>query len=109
MFNSFSRLVDEMPEQGIFGVLELERRMIGNDLAEKRTLPVRESRSILSFCQFVAAARHGSQISPVALPVKHVAFYRKTVRRLIEAELLPFEAVEHFDSIFSQDLYQSAA
>ena len=102
-------MIDGMPTQGIIGALELERRMIDDDFARKRTLPLEEARSILSFCHFIEAVRQGSQISPVALPILHVGFYRKTVRRLIEAESLPLEAGEQFENIFSHVLFESAA
>jgi hypothetical protein len=109
LFNSFSTTIDEMPTEGIFGVLELERWMIEDDLARKRTLPIEEARSILSFCHFVDAVKHGSQISPAVLPMMHVVFYRGTVRRLIEAELLPFNTSEQFENTFSHVLFQSTA
>jgi hypothetical protein len=109
LFNSFAKMIDEMPMQGINGTLELERQMIEDDLAQKRTLPIEEAHSILSFCQFINAARQSSQISPVALPIQHVSFYREIVRRLIEAELLPFKASEQFENTFSHVLFQDAA
>ena len=101
-------MIDGMPTHGIIGALELERRMIDDDLASKRTLPLEEARSILSFCHFIDAAQQGSQISPLTLPILQVGFYRKTVHRLVEAELLPFEAREQFENVFSHVLFQSA-
>jgi hypothetical protein len=109
LFNSFSTMLDEMPTQGIIGALELERRMIEDDFALKRTLSLQEAHSILSFCLFIDAAGHGSQISPVTLPILHVGFYRKTIHRLIEAELLPLHAGEQFENVFSHVLFQSTA
>jgi hypothetical protein len=102
-------MIEEMPMQGIIGTLELERRMIEDDLAQKRTLPIEDAHSILSFCQFIDAAKQGFQISPVALPIQHVSFYREIVRRLVETELLPFNASEQFENTFSHILLQSAA
>lgn len=109
LFNSFARMIDEMPMPGIFGTLELERRMIEEDLAQKRTMPIGEVQSILSFCQFIGAAKQDSQILPIALPIQHVSFYREIVRRLIEAELLPLKASEQFENVFSHVLFQDAA
>lgn len=94
---------------GFFGTLQMERRMIEEDLAQKRTLPIEEAHSILSFCQFIDAAKQGSQISPVTLPIQHVSFYREIVCRLIEAELLPVNASEQFENTFSHVLFQDAA
>jgi len=109
LFNTFARMIDEMPMQGIIGALQLERRMIEDDVAQKRTLPIEEAHSILSLCHFIDAARQGFQISPVALPIQHVSFYREIVRRLIEAELLPLNASEQFENTFSHVLFQAAA
>jgi hypothetical protein len=109
LFNSFSTTIEEMPTEGIFGVLELERWMIKDDLARKRTLPIKEANSILSFCHFIDAVKHGSQISPAVLPMMHVVFYRETVRRLIEAELLPLNASEQFENTFSHPFPITAA
>jgi hypothetical protein len=109
LFDSFSTMIDDLPPEGILGALELERWMIEDDVAHKRTLPLDEACSILSFCHFIDAVRQGSRISPVVLEIMHVGFYRKTVRRLIEAELLPFEAGEQFENVFSRVLFQSTA
>lgn len=66
LFNSFGRMVEEIPMQGIIGTLELERKMIEDDVAQNRIMPM-EAHSILSFCQFIDAAKQGSQITPVGL------------------------------------------
>jgi hypothetical protein len=102
-------MIDEMPMPGIFGTLELERQMIEEDLAQNREMPIEEAHSILSFCQFMAAAKQGSQILPVTLPIQHVSFYREIVRRLVETELLPLNTNEQFENTFFHVLFQDAA
>jgi hypothetical protein len=80
---------------------ELERQMLQNDLLEKRTLPFAAVHSILTFCDFLKNAPSGLHTISSALPLEHIAFYRKTVARLIEIGELPFEATELFDETFA--------
>jgi len=67
----------------------------------KRVLPMQEAVSVLDFCLFLQAVVCGSGIFPTVLPVQHLASYRKTVKRLIEAgEFLHSHGLAHGDAVF---------
>ena len=101
LFESFSQMIGEMPAKGVITAVELQHRMLADDLARKRTLPLEEAHSVLSFCRFLAAAKAGDQIPRTVLPAVDTDFYRKTTERLVEAGELPREARERFDTAFS--------
>jgi hypothetical protein len=109
LFESFSGMIDTIPAKGVLVAAQLERQMLQNDLAEKRTLPFAAVHSILTFCDFLKNATGGLRTISSALPIQHVAFYRKTVARLIETGELPFEATELFDEAFSPAFLKSIA
>ena len=101
LFDSFSKMIEEIPAEGIIPAVELERRTLAEDLAHSRTVAIKEVRSILSFCRFIEAAQSGITLPPTVLPATETAFYRRTTHRLIEAGELPFDARERFDATFS--------
>lgn len=102
LFDCFADMIANIPAQSICRVLTEESYMLGLDLAQHRPLLPAEVGSILIFSQFIGAGGkcpHSFQIS-TELPSAHVAFYRKTVRRLIEAGNLPLSAREEFEKTF---------
>ena len=100
-------MIDAIPVKGIIPALELERRMLADDLVHSRTVAIKDIRSILSFCRFIEAARSGIALSPTVLPPTQTAFYRRTMERLVEAGELPFEAKDQFDATFSAPLLRT--
>jgi len=104
LFESFSKKIEAIPADGIIPAVELERRILADDLAHSRTVAIKEVRSILSFCRFIEAAQSGITLSPTVLPATETAFYRRTMERLVEAGELPFGAKEKFDATFSPPL-----
>jgi hypothetical protein len=110
LFEAFAQMIDSIPAQAIPRAIELERRMLEDDLFQRRVSSLEETASsVLSFCQFIHTSLHGETIPPVDLPMAHIAFYRKTLMRLIEIGALPFTAKEQFDEMFSSDFLQSLA
>jgi hypothetical protein len=109
LFESFSGMIDKIPAKGVFMAIELQRQMVQNDLAEKRTLPLKDAHSILAFCHFLNNAISGIHSVSSALPLQHISFYRKTIERLIAAGQLPFEAKELFDETFSPAFLKATA
>jgi hypothetical protein len=101
LFNPFCRMLDTIPVQGIPHVLELQKRMLEDDLAQKRTVPINDVRSILNFCEFVEATRQNVTVQSATLPFPHVVFYRKIVARMVEANILPAHAAAQFDATFA--------
>jgi hypothetical protein len=100
LFEVFIKMIDGLPANAILMVAELEGQMIRDDFSQGRILTMQEAVSVLDFCRFLQAVVRGSGIFPTVLPVDHVASYRKTVNRLIEAGELPFNASEQFDKTF---------
>ena len=109
LFVAFSRTIEGIPAEAVLRAVELERWMIQDDLAHKRTMPIFDALSILGFCHFLKAIKLGMEIHPSALPVEHVPFYGKTVGRLVEAGELPLSAREQFDTAFSDGFLTSLA
>ena len=102
---SFAEMVDDIPAEAVPKAVEIERRMLEDDLAHERTESRVETLSLLNFCRFV----EGNDLLPAELPVTHTAFYRKTVMRLIESGILPFMAKEKFDRTFCSGFLNSLA
>jgi len=110
LFDTFAAVISEMPARAILHSLELERRMIEDDILSGRTFAEDDSDSILQFCRFVkgmklAVAQPRAAVPlpvpAVALPREHVDFYRKTVIRLIKAKVLPDDTLKRFELAFA--------
>jgi len=102
-------MIAEMPPQVILKTLELQCKMLETDVALKRTLPMSEVSSILSFCRFMAVIRQGGECAPVAVPVKHFEFYRETIERLVQANILTSQATDQFDLVFCKSMLRLKA
>jgi hypothetical protein len=101
IFDLFTRMITDVPASGILNELDLESRMLENDLWRRHLPMTREAFSILRFCQFVHAVKTGQKMCSVQeLPPDHIEFYKTTVVRLIHANELPFSAAEQFDHTF---------
>jgi hypothetical protein len=103
VFELFAGMIDSIPARAVFKAIELERRMILDDLEHERDLPFDDTVSVLNFCHFLEAARLGEQIYSCVLPTKYVMFLRKTVQRLINAGELDRGALKNFDDTFSEN------
>src|SRR5580692_11352328 len=100
LFEVFIKMIEGLPANAILLVAELEGQMIQEDFSQRRILPMQEAVSVLDFCRFLQAVARGSGIFPTVLPMQHLASYRKTVKRLMEAGELPLNASEQFDKTF---------
>src|ERR1700722_12629437 len=60
LFEIFSETIGDIPAKGILWAIEMERWMIQDDLVNKRTLSILDTISILRFCNFLKAAKHGA-------------------------------------------------
>ena len=97
-------MIDGSAAEAILPLAESERQMIERDAAIGRVELTANTASILSFCRFLHSIAAGGAVFSVPLPIDHLAFYRNTVERLIEAGELPFFAKERFDEIFCGSL-----
>jgi hypothetical protein len=102
LFERFMAMIDSLPAKGVLRGFELECQMLQNDLSQKRrTLSLENTRSILTFGNFLKSAASGIGVASSTLPLRNIGFYKQTVERLIEAGQLPFGAKEQFDETFS--------
>jgi hypothetical protein len=99
-----------MPAKGVLNAVELQRRMIEDDLLHKRNLAVEEATSVLRFCRFIETVKLGlNDSSPCVVPVHHVAFYWKIVMKLVEAGELPAHAQRQFEAVFAEGFLKTLA
>ena len=102
VFDSFAETIKNLPAKAIIKALELESKMLEYDGENYRLYLPEEAYSIFCFRRFVQHVRLGKIMSRcMPLPADHVAFYRKTVGRLIEGNELPQSALKQFDNVFS--------
>ncbi len=107
LFESFCEMIESIPVKAVMRAAEAERRMVEDDLERKRIPPCEEAHSILSFCEFLGDAAQGHGASFPLLPIEHCAFYRKIVRKLVEAGELPFQVSDQVDHTFSTVLFRT--
>ena len=101
-FDLFARTVTDLPVWAIVRALDLECKMLQDDFEHQRLTLPEDAFSILSFRQFVRMAKFGETMQCVRpLPPDHVEFYKKTIVRLVQANLLPPLAMEQFDYTFN--------
>jgi hypothetical protein len=101
LFESFAGMIRTIPAKGIPRAVELEGRMLEDDLEQKRTSLTEDVTSILMFSLFIKTTLQKVPMLPVMVSADHVALYRKVVMELIEAGELPYEAKEQFEATFS--------
>jgi hypothetical protein len=102
LFEKFTEMVEKLPPKGVATAVRLERQMLEDDLAHKRTMPIEDVRSIVAFSNFLEnASDDADSITRSPIPIHHIGFYRTTVKRLVEAGELPGEAGALFDRAFS--------
>ena len=100
LFESFCDMLDSIPTKAVLRAVEAERRMVENDLENKRTECDRYVVSVLGFCNFLTFAVCVIYSSMAVLPVEHRAYYGRVVQRLVDAGELPSTSAEYFNRIF---------
>jgi len=101
LFESFCEMLDSIPTKAVLRAVEAERKMVEDDLENKRTECDQYVVSVLGFCNFLTLAVCGVYASMAALPVEHRVYYGKIVQRLVDAGELPSRTAEHFNRIAS--------
>jgi hypothetical protein len=101
LFEKFAEMVEKLPTRAIVKAVQLERQMLETDLAQKRTVPMADARSIMAFFDFLQHGPSITRVSKISIPIQHLGFYRSTVKRLVENGELPYQAGEVFDHSFS--------
>ncbi len=101
IFELFCEMITKLPAQAIPNALDLECKMLKDDVEHHRLDPSEDSLSIFSFRQFVRMAKLGHTMHCTKpLPPDHIEFYKKTIVRLIQSGELPQSAMEQFDYTF---------
>lgn len=101
LFDRFAQTVDKLPAKAVLRAVRLQRQMLEDDLAHKRTLPMAEAHSIVAFAGFLEKSAATLRAASVTVPIHHLPFYRDTVKRLAEDGILPKESVVLFDVLFA--------
>jgi hypothetical protein len=100
-FNVFTKTIARLPVQAIPKALELECKMLENDLECNRLAISEDTTSVLCFSQFVHFAKQGRVMrGTMPLPADHIEFYKETIVRLVHANVLPQSAMDQFDHAF---------
>jgi hypothetical protein len=101
LFETFARMIEDLPAQAICEAVRLECQMLSDDLACHRDDPPDEVFSIESFHFFLQTAKDGRHMPGIYfLPAEHFYFYRQTVERLVAASRLPPGSMKHFEETF---------
>jgi hypothetical protein len=106
LFERFEAMVERLPTKAVVSAIELERQMLEDDLARKRTMPMDEVGSIIAFCNFIENPADAAR-TPHPVPLHHFGFYRATVKRLVEAGELSYETGALFDAAFFASGFKS--
>jgi hypothetical protein len=101
IFDVFAKMIAGLPAQAIPQALDLQCKMLKEDLEQHRLTLKDDASSIMCFRQFVRMMKSGDAMHCVKpLPPDHIEFYKETVLRLLQAGELPQSALEEFDFIF---------
>jgi hypothetical protein len=102
IFRIFTKMIGNIPELAILKALDVECRMLEDDLAHSRLTMTTDTFSILCFREYVQMAKLGIFLHcSMHLPAEHIQFYKETLVRLIQAGQLPPSAVIEFDHVFT--------
>lgn len=101
LFEQFAAMVERLPDRAVISAVILQRKMLEDDLAHKRALPMNDVHSIIAFSDFLETAPDTARLPKTAVPMHHLGLYRTTVKRLVEAGELPWECLGLFDTAFS--------
>ena len=109
LFESFCELLESIPIKAVVRAADAERKMVEEDLRNKRTEPDEYVVSVLGFCNFLTLAVRGNHPSVPGIPYEHRVFYASIVRRLVDAGELSPEFKGEFEETSSIDSKQLPA
>jgi hypothetical protein len=96
-------MLEGIPIKAVLRAADAERRMVEDDLKNRRAEPDEGVVSVLGFCNFLTLAVRGVYASLASLPSEHRAFYAGIIQQLVDAGELPAEIKGHLGQIFSPD------
>ncbi|HEX3628079.1 MAG TPA: hypothetical protein VH280_21925 [Verrucomicrobiae bacterium] len=101
VFGTVSKMVSSLPVEAIIRALDLQCRMLKDDLDHSRLVLDEDVSSILQFNQFIGTVKNGqASFRAKLLPLDHLEFYRETLIKLIQAKELPAATMEQFTKAF---------
>lgn len=101
LFEQFAAMVEGLPARAVVPAVILQRKMLEDDLAHKRIVPINDVQSIIAFSDFIENVPNAARLPKTVVPVLHEELYRATVKRLVKAGELPWESAALFDAAFS--------
>ena len=105
-FDFFAEKITTMPAKSILGELDLDCKLLEEDLSAHRSSFAEDEYSVLCFRQFVRSAKSGAGVFPRrCVPAYHLELYKHTVVRLVHERQLPSTAMDHFDGAFVAAVY----
>jgi hypothetical protein len=107
LFEQFAAMVERLPARAVVSAVILQRKMLEDDLARKRSVPMNDVHSIIAFSEFLENAPETMRLPKASVPIRHLGLYRATVKRLVEAGELPWESAALFAAVFSAAGFQS--
>lgn len=101
LFDIFSKMIADLPARAVPKALDLQCQMIEEDEENRRLASPEDASSILCFRQFIQGIKSGQAMERLKpLSPDHIEFYKETIVRLIQSEVLPPSAMEQFDAVF---------
>ena len=105
-FDLFEEKIITMPATAILNALDLDCKLLEQDLSTFRSSFAEDEYSVLCFRQFVRSVKSGAGVLPRrCLPPEHLELYKHTVVRLVHEGQLPSTAMDHFDGAFVVAVY----
>lgn len=94
-------MISELPARAVPKALDLQCKMLAEDEENRRLAAPEDACSILCFRQFVQTTKSGQAMERLQpLPPDHIEFYKETIVRLIQADVLPTSSMRQLDEIF---------
>jgi hypothetical protein len=105
-FDIFAKKISSLPAGAILNSMDLEARLLDEDLDGYRSSFTGDEFSILYFRQFLHVALSGRVMHCIrCFPQRHVEFYKRTVARLVQAGELTSSVMGRFDDAFVASRY----
>jgi hypothetical protein len=93
-------MLENLPAKAVLKVVAAERRMIEDDLNNKRVALDHEVTSVLAMCQFLEAAAEGRTIALPGMMMGEWTSCEGVIRKLVAAGELPKSIETYFDTAF---------
>ncbi len=104
LFELFAKMVAALPARAIAKALDLQCKMLEDDIERYRINFPEDTRAILCFQQFVLRAKSGQAMQNLRpFSADYLEFFKQTIVRLVQVEELPPAAMDQFDHAFVPD------